>query len=134
VIRQAHAGDNNLVCGTFTGGLSASGAWYACERNAMRAMANLWARQLLTRCTRNLVACNPQNSDHFYGYVLCEPPAIYWVFTKNNFRAMGVASRLIRATRATHYAIDVPVAHRIGGRYGLRHNPVHCVEHLHDDH
>jgi len=59
-----------------------------------------------------LIATDPENTDVIYGYAIIESGCIlHYVFVKNNFRMLGIASKLLAnlpsAVQYTHKAPDI---------------------------
>lgn len=64
----------------------------------------------LLRRSNVLVACNPQSSDHVYGYLVWEPEPLYihFIFVKSVFRKLGVARHLLSEAVPALFTPDAP--------------------------
>lgn len=90
-------------------------------------------RKLLDRVYRRskiLVACNPEDTEHIFGYVVHEPKAehqiYHWCFVKFAFRNMGLARSLIERTREPNQPLFFTHKHRdnaLGKSLGADFNP-----------
>lgn len=61
-------------------------------------------RILARQTSLALIACDPENEDVIHGYLVIErgeKPVIHWVFVKEAFRRLGIASALIEASGVT---------------------------------
>lgn len=83
--------------GTFIHNSWLESSWYRNKRvpNAKRLMSNRIVKVM--EHSKILVACDPEDDEIIYGYVLYEDDAVHWVYVKYLFRKQGLATLLLSA-------------------------------------
>ena len=51
--------------------------------------------EAILRFSQGLVCVDDKDPDIIYGYVIYDPTAVHWVYTKYSFRGMGIAKTLL---------------------------------------
>lgn len=96
--------DMRCVCDNWLRGFRDS-PWAGCVTNDQYfEVYSETLRQLFVRGTKILVACNKNDVDQILGWVAIEDVkggvAVHFVYTKDGFRRMGLASELVRRALA----------------------------------
>lgn len=128
-IRPARAGDERLILSSWLE------SFRDCSRTANLVPKPFYfplQREVSTALLRRgevLVACNPMDADQIFGWAVVEriarKPVLHYVYVKQLFRRMGIASALLNAADCvggfyTHHTVHAPAISR---RFRLTLNP-----------
>lgn len=78
-------------------------------RSAYFAHMNRTCATLLDR-SKALVAANPVDSEHCFGWIVWQPDALHYCYVKRNYRRHHIAKRLLEAAG---FGIDGPIVRPI---------------------
>ena len=99
IIRPFKEEDKNFILATWLPGLYHGGAWYSeMPKDVFMKNYHGFLEQLLKHHNTEIkVSCLSSDHDVIIGYVVIakDPLALHWVYVKNDFRKIGVASMLI---------------------------------------
>ena len=74
-----------------------------------------------------LLACNPEDSLHIYGYIVATENCVHWVYVKLPFRQFGICKTLIQAlvkTDKKYYTHLPKILHRKASQFSsFEYNP-----------
>ena len=134
-IRYARNGDEDMVLGHWIESMRRQRPWSLVDPSWFCTAQNVLARSLLERCA-TLIAVNPSDDNHIYGYVVADPEkrVLVWAYVKGDFRELGVGGALMRAMFGT--VGDVPIRYvtktiaspHYHRKWGLTHEPYALVE------
>ncbi len=97
-IRQGKLSDEDFVYSSWIHCLGNSKPYSSLDRNWFAAAQHALIERLLNR-SRVFIACDPEDEDQIYGYIVGEldRAILHWVYVKQRFRKVNVATRLFEA-------------------------------------
>jgi hypothetical protein len=72
-----------------------------------------------------LIACNPEDPDQIFGYIVGERKCIHFLYVKEYIRSEGIAKDLVSRFDATTYSYYSRSSRSLGKKFKLQFNPFH---------
>jgi hypothetical protein len=128
-----------MVLGHWIESMRRQRPWSMVDQSWFCSAQQVLSRKLLERCA-TLVAVNPSDDNHIYGYIVADPDSrvLVWVYVKGDFRELGVGASLMRAmfgdfgpkSSPIRYVTKTVASPHYHGKWGIVHEPYALVEML----
>lgn len=130
ILREAQLSDHGFIYDPWVKSVSRQRPYSRCESSWLSAAQGSLISRLLGRSTV-LVAANPDDSAHLFGYIAFElEPArlLHWIYVKMDMRRFGVGTSLINAAFGFQgdpvgYTFDTPAIGYHTERWNLVYQP-----------